>query len=93
MKKILIVSYYDLKEYLLNIKNLLQDFNYEVTYYPLFQYAYDTNDKIDNYKEHFNNHIEKHRIDIILWWFLDVPLDVFRFIKQKKSGSLFYNVQ
>lgn len=89
MKKITIISYYDLKEHLLYIKSLFQDYYYEVTNYPLFQYAYDSNDKIENYKTHFDSFLRKDKSDIILWWFLDVPLDVFKYIKDRHPDVYF----
>lgn len=81
MKKIVIVSFYELKEYLMYIKELFLSYHYEVYHYPLFQYAYDANDKLENYKEHMVEHLSKIKPDVVLWWFLDVPSDVFKHVK------------
>jgi hypothetical protein len=89
MKKILIVSFYELKDYLLYIKELFEKYNFIIKYYPLFQYAYDMNDKLDDYKEHMNEFIHRENPDIILWWFIDVPVDVFKYIKQNNKNKLF----
>jgi hypothetical protein len=89
MKKILIVSFYELKDYLLYIKELFEQYNFTVISYPLFRYAYDSNDKLDNYKEHMNDFIKENNPDIILWWFIDVPVEVFKYIKQNFKEKLF----
>lgn len=89
MKKILIVSFYDLKDYLMYIKELFEEYNFTVINYPLFRYAYDANDKIENYKEHMNDYIKTTNPDIILWWFIDVPVDVFKYIKQQNNDKMF----
>jgi hypothetical protein len=89
MKKILIISFYELKEYLMYIKELFINYNYIVNNYPLFQYAYDTNDKLENYKEHMNNFITHMKPDVIIWWFLDVPSDVFKYIKSNNKSTYF----
>lgn len=89
MKKILIISYYDLKEYFLSIKNEFEKYLYAVDNYPLFRFAYDANDKKDNYKEHFDEYITKSKCDIILWWFIDVDGEVFTYIKNKHKNILF----
>lgn len=89
MKKIVIVSFYELKDYFLYIKELFEKYLFTVTNYPLFRYAYDANDKIENYKEHMNDFIKKENPDIILWWFIDVPVDVFKFIKHNNQNKIF----
>ena len=66
MKKIVIISFYELKEYLMYIKELLLDYHYDVIHYPLFQYAYDANDKLKDYKEHLSEFITKEKPDIAL---------------------------
>lgn len=89
MKKIAIICYYDLKEYLLHVKDILISYLYEVTYYPLYQYAYDVNDKKENYKEDLAYFIKGQKVDIVLWWFLDVPADVFKFVKEQNKNTYF----
>lgn len=81
MKKLLFVVYYEVIDYLSCIKSCFEEYNFQVTHYPLFRYAYDSNDKMDNYTDHMNEFIKKHKPDIILWWFVDVPLDCFKSIK------------
>lgn len=89
MKKILIVSFYELKDYLSHIKECFENYYFTVQHYPLYQYAFDPNDKISNYKEHMNNFIKDTNPDIILWWFIDVPYDVFKYIKQNNNNILY----
>lgn len=81
MKKILIISFYELKEYFASIKERFEDLLFTVMNYPLFRYCYDANDKLENYKDHLNEFIQDNNPDIVLWWFIDVPVDVFKFIK------------
>lgn len=80
MKKILLISYYGLKDSLLCASQSLEKLGYTIDTYPLFQYAYDTHDKKENYKEHFNAYIQDTSPDIILWWFMYVPSDVIQYI-------------
>lgn len=89
MKKVLIISFYDLKDYLSCIKELIEEYYFEVFSYPLFRYAYDANDKIENYKEHLDEYIKNINPDIILWWFIDVPTDIFSYIK-KQNKDIYY---
>lgn len=94
MKKILFIIYYELKEFFLSIKDSFEKYLYEIDSYPLFRYAYDANDKLDNYKLHMNEYIKKSNPDIILWWFIDVPIDIFKFIKTNNPNVYFimYNI-
>lgn len=80
MKKILIVSFYELKEHLLYISDTLKNYMYDVDYYPLFCYAYDKTSKISNYIDHFDKYIKNSKPNIILWWFLDIPEDDIKLI-------------
>jgi len=89
MKKLLIISFYELKDYFLCIKEQFEESYYTVIEYPLFKYAYDSNDRISDYKEHLNQYIQDKSPDIILWWFIDVPVDVFRFIKKNNPNSFY----
>jgi hypothetical protein len=58
MRKLLIVCYYELKDYLQTIASLFVDkYIWDVVHYPLYMYCYDKNSKIDDYAEHFNNTI------------------------------------
>ena len=79
MKKILIVSFYELKEHFQFISETLKNYMYDIHNYPLFCYAYDESSKIPNYFDHFDEFIKNLNPDIILWWFLDIPNE---YIKQ-----------
>lgn len=89
MKKILIICFYELKDYLLNIEENFNNLLYTVYSYPLFRYAYDKHDKITNYKEHLSDHISNIKPDIILWWFIDVPNNIFTYIKERNIDTYF----
>jgi hypothetical protein len=90
MRKLLIVCYYELKDYLQTIASLFVDkYIWDVMHYPLYMYCYDKYSKIDDYAEHFNNTIKKEKPDVILWWFTDIPLSVFTKIK-KDNPKIFY---
>lgn len=89
MKKILILGYYELKCHMLAIRESLLKYNYLVDDYPLFRYAYDRYDKIENYQEHLDEYIKKTEPDIILWWFCDVPVNVFDYIKNNNKHIQF----
>lgn len=86
---ILLIGYYELKEHLKHIKKKLIEYSYNVISYPLYQYAYDSNDKLDNYESHLLDFIDNNSIDIILWWFLDVPVKVFKHVK-KTNPNIYY---
>lgn len=88
-KKLLFIGFYELKEHLLHISQLFIKYNYDVYNYPLFQYAYDSNDKLETYDQHLNDFIKKNGIEIVLWWFLDVPINVFRTIKNE-NPDIYY---
>jgi hypothetical protein len=89
MKKIVIVSFYELKDYLLYIKDVFESYHFTVSHYPLFKYSYDAHDKLENYKEHMNEFLKETQPDIILWWFIDVSADVFKYIKQQHKNKIF----
>lgn len=89
MKKIIIVGFHSLREQLSAIKEVLDGYYFEVYFYPLFKFAYDATQKIDNYKENMNQFIKKINADIILWWFLDVPFEVFDYVKVNNPSVYF----
>lgn len=74
---------------MLAIRDALIKYNYDVYDYPLFRYAYDKYDKLDNYHEHLDEYIKKVKPDIILWWFCDVPINVFEYIKKKNPKVIY----
>lgn len=87
MKRLCIISFYELKEHLIHIKDIFTSFHYTVSHYPLFQYAYDSNDKIPNYTEHMSNFLAD--FDIVFWYFLDVPIDTFVHVKRNNPNICF----
>lgn len=89
MKNIVIISYYELKDYFLYVEKIFEQHKFTVINYSLFKYAYDKYDKIEHYEKHMNEFIQSNNIDIILWWFIDVPLSVFNYIKQNNMDKLF----
>lgn len=93
MKKILIVSYYGLQDSLKSAANSLEKLGYEMDTYPLFKYAHDTHDKIENYKDHFKSYIEESKPDILLYWYIGVPPNVIKYIRDSFPHiySIFYN--
>lgn len=86
--KITIILYYELREFFVSIASSFRDLGYDVDYFPLFRYCYDANDKRDDYKEFMSDFLKKNNSDYILWWFIDVPLDVFNFIKQNNHQKI-----
>ena len=93
MKKILFVSYYGFKDSLECARESLSKLGYVLDTYPLFRYAYDTYDKKEDYKEHFNNYVKSFSPDIILWWFFYVPTDIIRYIStnNQQCFSIIFN--
>lgn len=65
MPKLLIVSYYGLREALLLASIAFEKLGYEVIDYPLMKYSSDINDKIPNYIDHFKNYIQLQNPDIL----------------------------
>ena len=89
MIQLLFIIYYDAKDHLLCIKEQFKKYGIEVTTYPLFKYAYDVHDKISDYKENLNNFLKQLDPEIIFWWFIDVPIDVFKYIKEENNNKYF----
>lgn len=86
MKKILIVSFYELKEYFIYISEILKNYMYDIDNYPLFCYAFDNSSKIPNYINHFDEYIKKSNPDVILWWFLDIPENDIKYIVENNKN-------
>jgi len=85
MKKILIVSYYELKESLRCAADCLENcLSYEILHYPLFEKKNDTNSRIENYFEDFISFIKKSNPDILFWWYFGISEK-----KLKEIKSLF----
>src|SRR5687768_16464138 len=83
MKTILLISYYGFKDSLNSAKESLEKFGYKLETYPLFKYAYDMNDKLPDYVEHFENYINEINPDIFLWWFIGIPAENISYIRDK----------
>ena len=90
MRKVLIVSFYDLKAHFLHISNIMVDkFKFDVEHYPLYMYCYDKNSKIKDYQDNFSEYIKEIKPDIILWFFTDVPVKIFRRIRKENKNTFF----
>src|SRR5436190_24234744 len=89
MKNILIIGFYELKEYLTSVVYNLEFYNYTVFSYPLFRYAYDQYDKIENFDKNLSDYIKNNNIEIVLWWFIDVSPSVFELVKKNNPQVYF----
>ena len=90
---ILIVSYYGMKEPFNSICQSFENNQYKVSIYPLFQYYADIHDKKEDYLDHFNKYIHDVDPDVILWWYIGIPVEGVEYIKNKNLNRLhiFYN--
>lgn len=94
MRKIVLITYYELKEHFLYIEELFREkYKWDVTYYPLYMYSYDKNSKIDNVDTHMSEFFSKESPDVVLWWFIDVKVTIFnRIIKENpETYFIMYN--
>lgn len=82
MVRVLIVSYYELKDALKSAAESLIKLGHAVQFYPLFQYAYDQHDRKDDYPRHFRETLVDQQPDVVLCWFIGVPADVLREARQ-----------
>lgn len=90
MRKLLIICYYELKDYLLSIaETFIKKYKWVVVHYPLYMYCYDRFSKIDNYDDHLSEYMTKEKPDLVLWWFNDVPLQLFHRIKNENPNTFF----
>jgi hypothetical protein len=90
MLKILIVCYYDLRDYFFAISKIFTEkYKFDVIEYPLYMYCYDKFSKIEKYDDHFSEFISENKPDIILWWFLDVKSNLFVRIKNENKKCYF----
>lgn len=84
MRKLLIICFYELKDYLTSISTAFtKKHKWDVVAYPLYMYCYDKFSKIDNYADHLSNFFKKEKPDVVLWWFNDVELSIFTRIKKE----------
>jgi len=82
MRKVLIITYYEIKEHFVSIANNFRTlYNWSVINYPLYMYCYDSLSKVDNITEHFIDYLTEEKPHIILWWFSDIYTDFFMKIK------------
>lgn len=92
MVKILITTYYDLKEALLLAANELTSLGHTVDSYPLFKKYNDPYDKLDNYVDDFIDTVKKLDIDVILWWYMSVPCtDIERIVESVNTKHIMFN--
>ena len=91
--KILITTYYGLKESLLCASRSLNKVGFECYEYPLFRYYADKYDKLDNYVDHFMGYIREVNPDSILWWFIAIKTSDIERIKQDNLSikHIFFN--
>lgn len=73
--KILLITFYELRESLLYAAEELIKLNHQVTYYPLFKYMNDKFSKLDNWFEHFCDHIQTENPNVILWWYHSIETE------------------
>ena len=93
MLKLAFISFYDIKEYILSLKLAFEQHLYTVENYPLYRYAYDENDKIENYPAHLTKYLQKIQPDVVFWIFLDVDIDVFKLVRhslKKETKMILY---
>jgi len=82
MRKVLIISYYELKEHFVSIANNFRTlYNWSVINYPLYMYCYDSLSKVNNVTEHLIDYLTEEKPHIVLWWFSDIYTDFFMQIK------------
>ena len=89
MKKILFITFYGLCDQIANAANSLKQSNYVIDDYPLFKYAFDSNEKKENYVEHCIDYVKESEADILIWWFVDIPVDELIMIREALSGKMF----
>ena len=80
--KILIVSYYELKDALLCVAEALRQIGYTVTNYPLFQMAYDVHSRRPDYAEHFAQFVTHEMPEVMFWWFTNVSASIIQFLRE-----------
>jgi hypothetical protein len=90
MTKILITNYYGLIEALMLSGRALQKLGYEVYDYPLFKYARDSNDKLENYEEHMIKYITDNNINIVLWWYAGIEYEKMKYIKEQLNQKIIH---
>lgn len=94
-ENILIVSYYELKESLKLAGHALEECGWNVFSYPLFQMSADVHCKIDNYDEDMIKYTEDNSIDVVLYWYINIPVErmekIANYNYTKKIKNIFFN--
>jgi hypothetical protein len=83
--RICIVSYYGLKEALESAATALRNYGNYVTDFPLYRYMYDQHDKTPDYCQLMIDFLLKNKIDIVLWWFINIDVEEFKMIKEQSG--------
>lgn len=90
MRKLLIICFYELKDYLASISEIFRiKYKWEVIAYPLYMYCYDKYSKIDNYVDHMSDFFRNENPDIVLWWFTDISTSIFLRIKEENPNTFY----
>lgn len=90
MRKLAIISFYELRDYLYAIgKTFADKYKWDIICYPLYMYCYDRYSKLEDYSSHMSDFFLKEKPDIVLWWFTDVPLGIFNRIKNENPDIFF----
>lgn len=90
MRQIIIVCYYEFKDFFLTISDLFsKKYNWNVICYPLYMYTYDKYSKLDDPQNHMIDFFKNKKPDIVLWWFSDVATSLFTSIKQNNPDTYF----
>jgi len=91
--KILITSYYGLREALLLAANSLKKLGFTVVDFPLYMHLMDVNSKRDDYLELLVKFIEYEKPDIILWWYIGLSITDMKIVNNTfpKIKFFFYN--
>lgn len=87
-EKIIFIGFYEPKEAIISINEELKNRNYEVRNYPLFKKTYDKHDKIENVKEDLDEYIKREEAEYILWWFIDVEVEIFKYIRERNPKKI-----
>lgn len=92
MVKLCIITYYDLTEALAEAAISLNKLSYDIYQIPLHKYIHDPdiNVRMENYVDYSVNYIKNNQIDIVLWWFINIPTDDFKLIKDNTNVKYIY---
>ena len=87
MVKLLITSYYGLRESLQSATNSLIKYGIIVVDFGLLKLYKSTEISDENKKLEFNNFIKKEQPDIILWWYINIPVEHMKYIVEDEDNS------